>query len=111
MLLDGQEGVVDGGIVGDVELDGVDVAGRAEGRDGGFAFVHVAAGHEDLVLRVGGEGFDDFVADAGVGACHQDNGAGLGGGAGGAGEELGAGHGGCVWLLYCMVECEVELWR
>lgn len=73
VLLDREHGVVDGVVGGDVELDRVDVERGAERRGGGFAFVDVAGAEENLVGGLGGgeegEGFDDLVADAGVGAA------------------------------------------
>lgn len=75
-LLHGQERALDGLVVFDVELDRVDVDGRPERRRRLLALVRVAAPHQDLVVgRVAqGERLDDFIADARVAACHEDDG-------------------------------------
>jgi len=68
-------GGLDGGVRGDVELEGLDGQAGGEGGDGGLGFREGTGAHQDVVGWVfGGEFLGDFEADAGVGAADEDDG-------------------------------------
>ncbi len=79
VIADAVEGLGDGVVAGEVDLEGGDGVGCAgeffvEGGDGLVGFLERPGADEDVVGSAGfEEGFDCFVADAAVGACDEDD--------------------------------------